>query len=155
MRYLLCAVLLFGVAGCDGGGGGNGGATAAKASEAKADARDHEHDHDHGHKHEGERVEHFEGEPAKDWEEAIAHLKAFNEKLEAKLEKDEITPDDMAKIHEWSYTMENAVGRLRTELEETAKHLEELHLGSERAETERIRKHGRKYLEGLAPLLED
>jgi hypothetical protein len=148
MRYLLCVLLLVGLVACDDNANSNGTTTASNSAQ-------HDHEHEHGGEHDHEQIDHFEGQKAKDWEAAIANLQKYNKKLEAALAQDEISAEELAKIHKWSYTLENAVGRLRTELKKTADHLEEVHLGSERGETDRIREHGRKYLEGLAPLLKD
>lgn len=71
------------------------------------------------------------------------------------LEQDEISQEELLNIHEWSYTLENAIGRLQTDLATIADHLEEVHLASERGEVDLIREHGREYLEGLEPLLAD
>jgi hypothetical protein len=152
MRYLLCAMLLVGLVGCDEGADNT---SNANSNGSAATSNSAQHDHEHGGEHDHEQIDHFEGKKAKDWKAAIANLKQYNQKLEAALAQDQISTEDLAKIHNWSYTLENAVGRLRTELKKTAAHLEEVHLGSERGETDRIREHGRKYLEGLAPLLAD
>jgi hypothetical protein len=150
MRYLLCAMLVLGLVGCGDSADNN---VSAKTSDASK--HEHKSEHEHRDEHAHDRVEHFEGKQAKDWQAAIANLRKYNQKLEAALEQDEISAEQLAEIHKWSYTLENAVGRLQTELKKTAGHLEEVHLGSERGETERIRKHGRKYLEKLEPLLKE
>ena len=150
MRYLLCALLLFGLVACDDNAGSNGGATASNAA-----ATEHEHEDGHDHEHEQNRIDHYEGRESKDLAEAVANLQAYNQKLETVLAKDEISRQELVDVHEWSYTLENAVGRLRTDLTTIAEHLEQVHLASERGETERIREHGKAYLDGLAPLLEE
>ena len=152
MRYLLCAILLTGLVACDDSADNTGNAN-SNGSALTSNSAQHEHEHGGDHAH--EQIDHFEGKKAKDWGAAIANLKQYNQKLEAALEQRELSTDDLAKIHKWSYTLENAVGRLQSELKKTASHLEEVHLGSERGETERIRQHGPKYLEGLTPMLED
>jgi hypothetical protein len=138
MRYLLCLMLLTVLVGCDERSGSSG---------AGATPETPRQDHD--------RVGHFKGEASEDWAAAIANLREYNQKLRAVLEQDEISNRDLADIHRWSYTLENAVGRLQTDLEMIADHLEEVHLASEQGDAERIREHGRKYLEGLTPLLGD
>jgi len=154
MRYLLCAMLLAGLVACDDNAGSDGGATASNAPEAEHD-HDHEQEHEHDHDHDEDRIAHFEGEESEDLAAAIANLQAYNQKLEAVLAKDQISRQELLDIHEWSYTLENAVGRLQTDLTTIAEHLEQVHLASERGETEQIREHGKAYLEGLSPLLEE
>lgn len=136
MRYLLCVLLLAFLVACDDRSASDG-----------ATPETTRHDHD--------RLDHFKGEESEDWAAAIANLREYNEKLLAVLGQDEISNRDLADIHRWSYTLENAVERLRVDLEMIADHLEEVHLASEQGDEERIREHGRKYLDGLAPLLGD
>lgn len=94
----------------------------------------------------GERIEHFEGEPSETLEEAVKNFSEYNKKLEAILEKDEITNQDMVKVHQLTYTLENALGKINKELSELTITLEELHLASEKVDGKRVKNKGTSYL---------
>lgn len=93
-----------------------------------------------------ERFEHYKGEPATTLEQALVNFAEYNEKLSLVLEGD-LEPADMAEIHQLTYTLENALDRITIELSQLAETLEEVHLGSERMEYERVRESARLYLE--------
>ena len=91
-------------------------------------------------------VRHYKGQDVNTVEEAIAVLQEYNPKLQAILDSDEIKPQDMGKIHEMTYSMENALKILEGSLKITQRNLEELHLSSERMETEKAKVYGKLYL---------
>ena len=101
--------------------------------------------------HEDE-VAHFEGLPAETVAEAVEHLDAYTEQLVALAEGD-LGPTDMAEVHEITYTLENALARLDAEYEAIAVALEEVHLASERADTETVREHSAVYAEKLSEVM--
>jgi hypothetical protein len=94
---------------------------------------------------------HFEGLPAGTLEEALTNLRATLPDLEAALEGE---PDQAAMndIHEMTYTLENAMERLRLEIIALENSLEELHLASERWDAEAVAEHGARYLAGARQL---
>ena len=92
-------------------------------------------------------VEHYAGKEAKTLEQAVANLDEYNARLDAVLNNGELTDDDLAKAHELSYTIENALKRIQTELGTLAGDLETMHLSSERGEADTALKHGNAYLE--------
>ena len=92
-------------------------------------------------------VEHYKGEPADSLPEAIAHLSEYNSKLAALLEG-ELTPQAMNEIHQLTYTLENALGRMDQELDVLAETLEEVHQASEHADPSTVRQRGTDYLTG-------
>lgn len=94
-----------------------------------------------------ERVDHFKGLPAHTLEEAVQHFSEYNRKLHGRLDQDTLTATDMAKIHELTYTLENALAKISEELTLLAETLEALHVASERADHKGVRTHGRVYLE--------
>lgn len=104
--------------------------------------------------HDDERAEHFEGEAAADIAEARANLAAANAELRELLAQDEMSSADMARVHEISYTMENAIQRVQTDLEEAAVALEEVHLASEEMDRETVSQRAPDYLD-LVEALED
>ncbi|ANB03296.1 DUF6746 family protein [Ectothiorhodospira sp. BSL-9] len=94
-----------------------------------------------------DRVDHFKGKSADTLEQALENFVEYNRKLEAALAGDELTPEAVAHIHELTYTLENALERMKQDLAELADTLEEVHLASEVNDVERIREEGRKYLD--------
>lgn len=102
---------------------------------------------------EDQRYEHFKGQPAKNLEQALFNLANFNAKLEDIMTKDELTPNDMATIHQLSYTLENALQRLDEEVDTMQEVLEEVHLASESMDYETVQKQGKVYLESTAKIV--
>ncbi|TFH85460.1 hypothetical protein EQG41_17355 [Billgrantia azerbaijanica] len=95
---------------------------------------------------EQERVDHFEAKSSETLVEAVANFTEYNEKLAAILEKDELSDEDMGNIHQLSYTLEEALAKIHTDLEEVAATLEEVHLGSETGDYEGVKANGEAYL---------
>lgn len=95
---------------------------------------------------EDERYDHFEGDTSPTIEAALANLVEYNQKLQEAMEGG-LTPQEMAEIHQMTYTLENALKRLDEELEATAASLEEVHLASETMQGEVVSEQGRAYLE--------
>lgn len=93
-----------------------------------------------------ERIEHFEGEPSETLEEAVKNFSEYNKKLASILEKDELTNQDIVKVHQLTYTLENALSKINDEMEELAETLEEIHLASEKVDTEKVKNKGTSYL---------
>lgn len=102
---------------------------------------------------EEQRYEHFKGQPAKNLDQALFNLANFNAKLEEIMAKDELTPNDMATIHQLSYTLENALQRLDEEVDTMQAVLEEVHLASESMDYETVQKQGKVYLESTAKIV--
>ena len=102
--------------------------------------------------HADERPDHFEGERAATLDEALAHLSTYNAQLQAILAKDELGPEDTAKIHELTYTLENALQKIESEVDAMAEALEEVHVASERFEVDTVRAQGRRYLDASSKL---
>lgn len=96
--------------------------------------------------HADDRPGHFKGLPANTLEEAVRNFSEYNHKLEAVLDQDTLTSREIFAIHELTYTLENALERINTELEALAETLEEVHVASETADTESVRSKGREYL---------
>lgn len=103
-------------------------------------------EHEHG------KVQHYEGEQAETLQEAVEHLRAYNDRLETQLSK-EMTPERMDQIHRLSYTLENALRRINVEIDQAARRLESMHLASESMETDTVKTDGKAYLDGIAALV--
>lgn len=94
-----------------------------------------------------DRVEHFEGQSAESLDEALDHLHRYNAQLAALIDADEITAETSYEVHELTYTLENALGRLAKELGVVRDTLERVHLASEADQSEVIVTQGQQYLE--------
>ena len=92
-------------------------------------------------------VKHFKGVPSETYEQAVANLAEHNSKLTAIVAKESLTPKDMADIHQLTYTLENAIERIKEHLDMTAETLEDVHQASEKAQYDIARDQGRIYLE--------
>lgn len=101
----------------------------------------------------GEKYNHFPSLPAPDPETAICNLTKFNAKLAEITNKKQITPEDMVKVHELTYTLENAVAQLQSTLEVTAVELEKVHKASERMDQNVVKTSGDIYLTKLQAIL--
>ncbi len=98
-------------------------------------------------------VQHFVGKPANSAAEARANLKETHPKLEAILKRQKIDDDAMHEVHRLTYTLENAIHRLRAELEAAAESLEALHQSSEYMKADEAREHGKRYLEQIRAIV--
>lgn len=94
-----------------------------------------------------DRPDHYQGKPAETLEQAMANFAEYNQKLADILGKKELQAADMHKVHELTYTLENALEKIRDELEELAETLEDIHVASEHANIADVKKHGTVYLE--------
>ncbi|WP_089711226.1 DUF6746 family protein [Halomonas daqiaonensis] len=100
-----------------------------------------------------ERPDHFEGEAADTLTEAVSQFSDTNHQLAVLLAQEELSNADLGTVHRLSYTLENALAKFDEELDAMAVDLEEVHLGSESAERERVRNHGAAYLEAAQTLV--
>lgn len=92
-----------------------------------------------------ERPDHFKGHAAPDLATAVAHFSEYNNRLEKALAGD-LTGADIATIHELTYTLENALEKINNDLEELAETLEKVHVASETADRDVLKKAGPAYL---------
>ena len=101
---------------------------------------------------EEQQNQHFKPEPSDNLHQAIMNLNKYNAELQKIIEGD-MPPKDMAKVHELTYTLEVALARLSKELDVAANSLEEVHLGSEAMNKQRVEGFGKSYLETLNHVL--
>ena len=99
-----------------------------------------------------ERPDHFKGEASPTLEDAMANLTEYNRQLEAIVAKDTLEPMDAAEVHQLTYTLENALQKIESELEDLQQVLEEVHVASERMEFDVVKQRGRDYLDTAAKL---
>lgn len=89
---------------------------------------------------------HFPSLASNDVKTALCNISRYNAKLAAITNKAELSNEDMVKVHELTYTLENAVNFLRETLEQVSIDLEEVHKASERLEPRTIKSAGQRYL---------
>lgn len=100
-----------------------------------------------------QRIEHYEAESSESLQQALTNLQTYNDELQGILQGGELSDDDMVAIHELTYTLETALERLRGDLGDAAETLEEVHLGSESMDENKVRDQGQRYLEVLNQVL--
>ncbi len=93
-----------------------------------------------------ERYDHFKGKPSETLVEAVRNFSECNEKLEAVL-NGKLDDNAMHTVHELTYTLENALEKINSELAALADTLEEVHQASERHDHDAVLRYGREYLE--------
>lgn len=98
-----------------------------------------------------DRPDHFKGLPSENLEQALQNIYSHNAHLNRALQG-ELTPTTMHTIHELTYTLEVALERIASSIETLQEQLEEVHLGSESLDTERVRSNGQLYLDGSKAL---
>lgn len=113
---------------------------------ANGDGHDHEHGDGHG------EVQHYKAEPAPNLEAAVENLREYNKKLEQHLDQ-EMTVENMEKIHQLSYTLENALKRMDKDLDNIASVLEGMHLASEARNEQKVEGNAETYLENMNMIL--
>ncbi|MDR5899918.1 hypothetical protein QC823_13060 [Halomonas vilamensis] len=77
-----------------------------------------------------------------------------NAQLAEILSSDTLSNEQMGEIHMLTYTIENALQKIDAEVDAMAVALEEVHLGSETLDQERVSTHGADYLDTAQTLVE-
>lgn len=90
-------------------------------------------------------VQHFKGQPSDTLEQAVSNFSQYNSKLAVILDA-ELDARALYEIHELTYTLEVALEKINTELQELADVLEEVHLATERNDAQTTRARGMEYL---------
>lgn len=101
-----------------------------------------------------ERVDHFEGESAETLEQAVANLSEHNARLAVLVDNGELSDADHARIHELTYSLENALARIRKEVDVMADDLEAIHVASEQRATDVVTDKALAYLSAARTLVE-
>jgi len=104
--------------------------------------------------HASDEVDHYAAEPSENLAEALKTLKEYNARIASVMARDDLSMQDMEEVHEYTYTMEQAVARIASETDEIAVALEEVHQSSEGDDPEALRAAAEAYLERSAPLAE-
>ncbi|HET8806913.1 MAG TPA: DUF6746 family protein [Methylophaga sp.] len=91
-------------------------------------------------------VKHYQGKEAESLSQAVSNFNKGNQRLAKLLKQDNLSAADIAAIHELTYTLENALAKINTDLEQLAVTLEGVHIGSEENDAARVKKEGNRYL---------
>ena len=87
------------------------------------------------------------GEASETLEQAVKNFSEYNAKLEAVLAAEgKMDLEQMDAIHQLTYTLENALEKIRKDLDGLAETLEQVHVASEHADEETVRTAGAEYL---------
>lgn len=97
-------------------------------------------------------VDHYEGEPSKTLEQAVENFAAYNGRLAEILERESLSIADMQEVHEYTYTLERALAKMREDLGVLAVTLEEVHQASEGEDGQALREVSQRYLDAARPL---
>ena len=98
--------------------------------------------------------DHYKGKKAESLEQAVTLFSEYNAKVAAILENGEPSYKDMHKVHELTYTIENALAKINSEMGALALQLEKLHKASENAKANETLKEGSQYLETAKKIIE-
>ena len=104
--------------------------------------------------HTDDKYSHFPSLEAPNTSVALCNLVKFNKKLQAIANKPKLSTEDMVKVHELTYTLENAVMRLQKDLDVIATDLEKVHKASEVLDSKTVKGSGNLYL-GATRLITD
>lgn len=92
-----------------------------------------------------DRIDHYKGKQSETLAQAVANFTEANQRLAGLLEG-EVSNSDIGVIHELTYTLENALEKINSELDSLAEVLEEVHVASEKADRETVKSRGKAYL---------
>ncbi|MEM0909692.1 MAG: DUF6746 family protein [Pseudomonadota bacterium] len=101
-----------------------------------------------------DKPKHFKPLESKDLTAAVCNLNKYNKTLDEIVSASEQSVEDMVKVHELTYTLENAIIKIKEELDEIAANLEEVHLASEKIDKEGVTKYATLYQDQLSLLLQ-
>lgn len=101
-----------------------------------------------------EQPEHFKGLVPKNINEAVTNFSEYNAKLAAIIKQKKLSPEEMNTVHELTYTLENALGKLSAELGTLAETLEAVHLASEHADPKTVQEQGALYIETAKKIIQ-
>jgi len=100
------------------------------------------------------RFDHYQGLRAATLVEALQHLADYNAQLGALLAQPSLDLAELDAVHQLTYTIENALERIGSEVGVLAELLESVHVSSEQGDPETVLRDGRAFLEASRPLTE-
>jgi hypothetical protein len=99
-----------------------------------------------------ERPAHFKGKEPATLTEAIALYAEHNKQLAVLIAKEKLTAEELFEVHQLTYTLENALQKMNSEMTDIAAVLEEVHLASEKNDSATVKARAQIYLDKSAPL---
>lgn len=96
--------------------------------------------------HASETGKHFPSVESNNLSSALCNLHNYNAKLAEITSKAELSALDMVKVHELTYTLENALTQIQKDLVVIAEDLEKVHKASEALNPDVIKQFSNKYL---------
>lgn len=93
-----------------------------------------------------ERPDHYKGEPSETLEQAVKNFSEYNAKLETALAAEDLDLAKLDEIHQLTYTLENALNKIKADLDELSETLEAVHKASEHGDAETATREGANYL---------
>ena len=94
-----------------------------------------------------DRPGHYSGKPVQDLAQAREFLQQYNQELAAIVNNELLTPVDLNNIHQLTYTLENALEKMASDLALTQAALEALHKASEANATQQVKALAQTYLQ--------
>lgn len=96
--------------------------------------------------HSEDKYAHFPAVASQDLPTALCNINTYNEKLSELINKPILSAQDMVKVHELTYTLENAINFLKASLEQTSVDLEKVHKASEVLNQSIVKDTGKQYV---------
>ena len=96
---------------------------------------------------------HFKAEKVETLSQAVKVFSEYNQKFAAIVAKDRIELKEMGEVHQMTYSMENALRKIKREVAEMEYLLEEVHEASEHGQPQTVIKDGRQYLKKAQTLI--
>lgn len=93
------------------------------------------------------RAQHYEAKPSETLDQAVKNFSEYNGLLSEVLKKDKLSPADLERIHELTYTLEVALAKINEDMAALPATLERLHIASEQQNEAEARGVGEAYLE--------
>jgi DNA repair ATPase RecN len=90
--------------------------------------------------------DHFPAVESEDLNAALCNLERYNRNLQSIVNQDPLLALDMVKVHELTYTLENALAQIQKDLVVIAEDLEKVHKASEALNPDVIKQFSNKYL---------
>lgn len=99
------------------------------------------------------RPDHYKGEPSATIEQAVTNFSEYNNRLAKIIAQETLSPQDMNEVHQLTYTLENALEKLRADFTDLAEVLEEVHVASETVDTSTVKAKGKTYLDSARKII--
>lgn len=100
-----------------------------------------------------DEYKHFKGEKTENLAQAVKVFSEQNKKFAAMIQDGTVDLKEMGQIHQMTYSMENALKKIKDEVDNMEELLENVHKASEHGGTKTVIKDGGKYLEKAQTLV--